>query len=1263
VYVYNSSAFQLGNDSVRFVVGADGTKQIENYAVIPRGDDNFDFESSDGLAAFVNPDLENRIDPSGIGISVGLHFVNSIATKTYGIDDYNSDLATESSWSVFPQLQLPLLGSIPGNLFADGVTNFSSGGMAIVYGSPQDDNLDHMKDLEGHPYLGATAAQGGLMYFLGAGDDYVAPAWTGYTAHFEIDGGDGSDIADFSTIDETLRASGGVDVKVTDVELVQGSGFGDDIEVVAGAAEIRGGEGDDTLVGADKADRLQGGAGNDLLRGGAADDLLESESGSDTLVGGQGNDVYSVERAGQTYSATDDITIKFSPGDGHDYIYTSQGDRTSAQENAFRQLELRTGVHYERSITIDLTSFSPGDFKLVWDKHQDGTFSDGTPSYSGDAALVVKSTGESIYLGNVTTNGNSDYQQFDSQENIVLQFGNDLSVGVSWVQSGDYHSGLTDFIGVVPGLVDAYRGALQNWPNAAPPPPPPPTSAQSVTADASGLAFGTEYNDTLHGAGGPLTLAGGAGDDTYLWDHGSGTTQVIDTGDDLGDRLQLQDINIGGVTIQTLGVDALLVISPSQTGGSDGGVITLSGALNTNVPDGVDQLVFADGTTWSRADIQAHAVVPVGTAGDDTLLGSSKAETLVGGAGNDSIDGGGGGDAISWSQGDGDDRVATNVGDTLALHGVTSSQVHLIAQPGQDVRILIAPSTPGGQDGGSIDLPGGLNAYHGTTIAFDDGTTWAQSSWQGRLEIQPATGGNDTLVSFAGAHTLAGGAGDDLLQSAGGQDTIVWAHGDGQDSVAGYGTDTLVLQDATQSQVTFTHDGSDLTVHIAPSAQGGDGGSVAMVGSSELDTWGGPVTQVQFADGSILTRDQIRVQLLMADATPGADTITGFSSDDTLAGGQGDDQLSGKSGDDTYVWNPGDGHDTVSDGAYNGDDTLVLHGVTPDRITLHSTGSDLQLAIAPSTPGGVDGGSVVLVGEGQDYQAGVEHVVFDGGVTWLVSDLFQQALGQEGTAGNDTIVGFVTDDTLAGGAGDDTLSGGDGIDQYVWSHGDGHDAIVEVNHDGTSDGDVLVLHGVAPADVSVAQDGGDILLTIAPSAAGVDDGGSVRLVGELSGTGDSGVEEVHFDSGSVLYRNDLSALLIAGEATSGNDVITGFSRSETLDGGAGADTLTGGDGGDVFRFSHISDSTPSAPDLIVDFQQYSDSIDLSGIDADTTTPAMDGVFFIGTGAFDHVAGELRIDHSTAGETLVELDSDGNGVADFAIRLTGNYDLSSQDFGF
>ena len=67
-------------------------------------------------------------------------------------------------------------------------------------------------------------------------------------------------------------------------------------------------------------------------------------------------------------------------------------------------------------------------------------------------------------------------------------------------------------------------------------------------------------------------------------------------------------------------------------------------------------------------------------------------------------------------------------------------------------------------------------------------------------------------------------------------------------------------------------------------------------------------------------------------------------------------------------------------------------------------------------------------------------------------------------------------------------------------------------------------------------------------------------------------------------------------------------------GGLGKDRLSGDGGNDVFEF-FADHSLDAAPDIIGDFTQGEDKIDLSKIDADTNIANDQDFTFIGTDAF------------------------------------------------
>ncbi|QWT15701.1 hypothetical protein GTV57_00090 [Sphingobium xenophagum] len=100
-----------------------------------------------------------------------------------------------------------------------------------------------------------------------------------------------------------------------------------------------------------------------------------------------------------------------------------------------------------------------------------------------------------------------------------------------------------------------------------------------------------------------------------------------------------------------------------------GGRIKLNQALGSGNASKIEQVAFADGTTWNWSDVLARSVVTTagddsvtlvggittidGQGGNDTLTGTSGNDTLAGGRGDDVLNGGLGDDVYLFHRGDG----------------------------------------------------------------------------------------------------------------------------------------------------------------------------------------------------------------------------------------------------------------------------------------------------------------------------------------------------------------------------------------------------------------------------------------------------------------------------------------------------------------------------------------------------------------------------------------------------------------------------------
>jgi Ca2+-binding RTX toxin-like protein len=817
-----------------------------------------------------------------------------------------------------------------------------------------------------------------------------------------------------------------------------------------------------------------------------------------------------------------------------------------------------------------------------------------------------------------------------------------------------------------------------------------------VGTGAADVVDGYEGNDTLGGGAGEDTVAGREGNDTYVYNSGDGNDVIHEQSfADANDIVLLHGISPSSVSLSRITTSDLLLTF------SDGQTLRVENQFGYLAWDQIDQIKFDDATIWTAQDVTQSLIAQQATMGDDSIVGFLSGDTLSGGAGNDTLDGDDGNDTYVWAHGDGGDVISEGPFDTadrLVIHGVSPSDVTVL-RSGNDVILIIPESASGARDGGSIKLLTNLNDDDDRgvdQIVFDDTTTWTRADLRAKVAT-PGSSGDDSIVGTSSPEALDGAEGSDTLQGAGGNDiltggpgadsivggsgndTYVWTNGDGNDTISEGAfnlNDRLLINDVSISRISLEQSGNDAIVTIADSTPGaGDGGSVKLLANlNESNDTG--VEHVVFSDGTSWSRADLRAMLLAQASTSGDDSITGFFAEDTITGGAGNDTVSAGRGDDVYVWSHGDGMDVVREGSFDAD-TLCLTDVSQAEVTLERSGGDVTLQIAPSTMGGWDGGSVKLVANlDENSNAGVEQIVFSDESTWSRSDLRSMLLAQASTSGDDSITGFFADDTITGGGGNDTINGGRGNDTYVWGHGAGNDVITEGPFDAT---DKLRLTDVTQTQVTLLRSGGNVTLEIAPSTIGGSDGGSVKLIANLDESNNTGVDQIIFSDATAWGRSDLRSMLLSQAETSGDDTAVGFNTNDTIDalagndsvsgasgsdvliGGVGADTLSGGSGSDVFRFSAVTDAPAGTPDTITDFAQSSDHIDLQAIDANSGVSGDQAFTWIGTAAFSNTAGELRYATTPTGARTIFADVNGDGVADFQLQVTGSTTFAAGDF--
>jgi Ca2+-binding RTX toxin-like protein len=149
-------------------------------------------------------------------------------------------------------------------------------------------------------------------------------------------------------------------------------------------------------------------------------------------------------------------------------------------------------------------------------------------------------------------------------------------------------------------------------------------------------------------------------------------------------------------------------------------------------------------------------------------------------------------------------------------------------------------------------------------------------------------------------------------------------------------------------------------------------------------------------------------------------------------------------------------------------------------------------------------------------------------------------------------------------------------------------------------------------------------------------------------------------AGNDTIKGNAGADTVFGDG--GNDTLLGGGGSDRLTGGAGKDTQTGNAGADLFDFNKVTESsnTSSARDVVTDFGNGNDHIDLSTIDA-IEGGANDHFTFRGTSGFSGL-GQVRTVQS-GDDTIVLVNTSSTAGAEMGIVLKGVVaaDLTAGDF--
>ncbi|MDM1020605.1 calcium-binding protein, partial [Acinetobacter sp. VNK23] len=828
-----------------------------------------------------------------------------------------------------------------------------------------------------------------------------------------------------------------------------------------GKDKLYGGNGHDQLYGGADNDQIYGGLGNDTLTGGAGNDLLDGDEGNDNLQGGAGNDIL-IAGSGDDILTGGTDNDELTGGDGNDtYIFAANFGHDIINNYDSGQNRQDIIQFTEGLIQSDFTFRRNNDDLVI-------------RTLNGENSITVQNYFQSDALG---------HYRIDQ-----IQFSDSTTLNVETVKTL-----------VLLGTAEA--DVLRAY-----------TTGSTISGEAG--------DDVIHGNIGSDQLYGGDGQDQLYGDNGN---DHLEGGAD-NDQLYAgngNDVLIGGSGNDLLDAGE----GADQLYGGTGNDVLNGGAGNDLLDggDGSDQLN--------------------GGTGDDILVGGTGDDVLIGGQGNDiyRLDLGWGQDTIQYES-----KNQTDI-DTIEFININPDDL-IVRKVGQDM--VIIHRITGDQLIVESQFSDYLSNKPINKVRFDDQTEWDEAA----LNIQAVKGTElDDIIEGTTDHDVIhagdgddivygrsvysetpetqyfvyGGAGNDKIYATGyldggaGDDEIEGAGhllgGEGNDILNGQGVlegqagnDTLTGQGKL-----YGGDGQD---HLTLTGLYGEELGLLSGGSGD-DILIVDVNRRQFVNGSnqneFIQDDDGYHAIQDTELTEAQRAVY-------VEGGQGNDTIYGSFGDEVYLFNLGDGQDTIierpagqnySNVAVSFDVLRFGQGIATTDISLHRYGTDLVIQHSNQTD------QVTI----QNYFTGGHHKVNE--IQFVDSTIWNNAyienhVTYHGTANNDEVWGYRdTHETFEMGAGNDKVYSGAGND---------------------------IIYGQAGDDTLWGQAGNDTLY------------------------GGIGADYLEGNEGDdILYGDQDNDILYGG---AGNDILYGGQGDDTLRGGTGHDILDGGAGNDKY-FYYLADGT------------------------------------------------------------------------------------------
>ncbi|HQM82718.1 MAG TPA: calcium-binding protein [Syntrophorhabdaceae bacterium] len=893
---------------------------------------------------------------------------------------------------------------------------------------------------------------------------------------------------------------------------------GDIIYGGAGYENISGQGGDDIIYGENDGDTLNGDAGNDTVYGGGGNDNITGGAGNDMLSGDAGND--------NINGGPGDDTYLFGRGGGFDRLYEDSGNDT-----------------------LRLTGLNRANVE----------FSISGTRYDNGIQVRIKDTGEAArFMGWLDGTGTKKIE--------TVQFEDGTTMAGSEVEAE----------AIAAGVVGT-EGADELW-------GPQNFGVTIWGKGGNDVIYGSNVNDTIYGGAGGENIAGQGGDDIIYGEDG-GDMMNGNTGNDTlyggADNDQISgeagnDLLDGGTgddrMVGSTGNDAYYVDSAGDivTEAVNEGTDTVFSSISYTLPANVENLTLTgtspiNGTGNGMDNVltgNANTNILTGNAGNDTIDGREGADTMTGGLGNDTFFVDNFGDTVTEAVNEGTDTVNSSVSYSLGanIENLTLIGNDVINGTGNTLdNIITGNSAANILDGvlGADTMTGGLgddtyivdNSGDLVIESVSEGADTVASSINYTLSVNienltlagtdsiNGTGNNlDNIIKGnSAANILDGLAGYDLLDGGVGADTMIGGSGD----------DTYYVDDQADTIVEVVGEGTDVVYSTVSYTLSDNVENLILAGNDAVDGTGNALTNVLTGNNA-------------------ANILSAADGDDLLRGAMGNDTLIGGTGSDTYIFQRGDGQDTIIEyGADTDTDAITFSaGIGQADLLVTRNADDLTIAIR-------DTDDTITIKDWylqeQDNHK-IELFNFPDGTTLTGTDIAGMVRGLiQGTSGDDTLYGTSENDILDGLGGNDYLSANGGND--ILYGGSGNDTLI-----GGTDSDTMF--GGAGNDTYYVDSLGDVVTENADEGTDsvrssvsytlADNIENMTLIGidAINGTGNILDNQIYGNSGNNTLDGGAGSDYLSADG--GNDILYGGADNDTLIGGTGIDTMFGGADNDTY---------------------------------------------------------------------------------------------------